>query len=108
MLVLCIQIKHKRGICPFTLKNVTGLSNILNCMSSHFSYKFRFEVVFMVSFWFALVHKIISMACILNKMQKQLRPQRTTPTLDYLCEQRNGCVMAQALTRQPLPTKHWT
>jgi len=59
----------------------------------------------MVSFSLALVHKIISMACILSKMQKQLRPQWTTPTLNYLCEQRNGCVTA--LTRQPLPTKDW-
>ena len=76
-------------------------------MSSHFSYKFRLEAVFMVSFWFAQVHKIISMACILNKKQKQLRPQWKTSTLSYLCEQRNGCVMAKALTCQSLPTKDW-
>jgi len=31
----------------------------------------------------------------------------TTPTLNYLCEQCNGCVMAQALTHQPVPTKGW-
>jgi len=65
MLVFCIQIKHKMAICPFILRNVSGRSVQ---HTSNFSYKFRLEVVFMVSFWFALVHKIITMACILNKM----------------------------------------
>jgi hypothetical protein len=61
------QIKHKMAICPFILRNVSGRPAQYPQLyenTSHFSSKYRLQVVFMVSFWFALVHKIISMACI--------------------------------------------